>query len=70
MDLENIKINRVIHKEFKKCGFCGRNLKPIGFDYLYFNISEEFIEYERCNCKKAQEYWKQKDIENQTPPQR
>lgn len=63
MDLENIKINRVIHNEFKKCGFCGRNLKPIGFDYLYFNISEEFIEYERCNCKKAQEYWKQKDLE-------
>ena len=64
MDLENIKINRVIHKEFKKCGFCGRNLKPIGFDYLYCNISEEFIEYERCNCKEAQEYWKQKDLEN------
>lgn len=64
MDLENIKINRVIHKEFKKCGFCSRNLKPIGFDYLYFNISEEFIEYERCDCKEAQEYWKQKDLEN------
>ena len=64
MDLENIKINRIIHKEFKKCGFCGKNLKPIGFDYLYFNISQEFIEYERCNCKGAQEYWKQKDIEN------
>ena len=56
MVLENTKCSEVIHKEFKKCGFCGRNLKPIGFDYLYFNISEEFIEYERCDCKEAQEY--------------
>ena len=58
---ENIKYNEVIHKELKKCEFCGRELTPIGFDYLYANFSPDNIEYERCTCKKAQEYWKKKD---------
>lgn len=61
MVLENIKYNEVIHKKLKKCEFCGRELTPIGFDYLYANLSSDNIEYERCTCKKAQEYWKEKD---------
>lgn len=61
MVLENIKYNEVIHKKLKKCEFCGRELTPIGLDYLYANFSPDNIEYKRCNCKKAQEYWKEKD---------
>ena len=61
MVLENIKYNEVIHKKLKKCEFCGRELNPIGLDYLYANLSPDNIEYERCTCKKAQEYWKEKD---------
>ena len=61
MVLENIKYNEVIHKKLKKCEFCGRELTPIGLDYLYANFSPDNIEYERCTCKKAQEYWKEKD---------
>ncbi len=33
--------------------FCGKDLKPIGLDYLYTNVSLELIEYERCNCKES-----------------
>ena len=58
---ENIKYNKVIHKKLKKCEYCGRELTPIGLDYLYANFSPDNIEYERCICKKAQEYWKEKD---------
>ena len=61
MVLENIKYNEVIHKKLKKCEFCGRELTPIGLDYLYANLSLDNIEYERCTCSKAQEYWKKKD---------
>ena len=61
MALENMKYNKVIHKKLKKCEFCGRELTPIGLDYLYANFSPDNIEYERCTCKKAQEYWKEKD---------
>lgn len=61
MALENIKYNEVIHKKLKKCEYCGRELMPIGLDYLYANFSPDSIEYERCTCKKAQEYWKEKD---------
>lgn len=61
MVLENIKYNEVIHKKLKKCEFCGRELTPIGLDYLYANFSPDNIEYERCSCKKAQEYWNEKD---------
>ena len=61
MDLDNTKSNKIIHKEFKKCGFCGKELKAIGLDYLYANISPEAIKYERCNCNKSQEYWKKID---------
>ena len=61
MVLENTKFNEVIHKEFKKCEFCGKELTPIGLDYLYANISPDVIKYERCDCNKAQEYWKKID---------
>ena len=61
MVLGNIKYNEVIHKKLKKCEYCGRELTPIGLDYLYANFSSDNIEYERCTCKKAQEYWKEKD---------
>ena len=61
MVLENIKYKEVIHKKLKQCEYCGRELTPIGLDYLYANISPDNIEYERCTCKKAQEYWKEKD---------
>ncbi len=58
---ENIKYNEVIHKKLNKCEFCGRELTPIGLEYLYANFSPDNIEYERCTCKKAKEYWKEKD---------
>lgn len=61
MVLENTKFNEVIHKEFKKCEFCGKELTPIGLDYLYANISPDVIKYERYDCNKAQEYWKKID---------
>ena len=61
MVLENIKYKEVIHKKLKQCEYCGRELTPIGLDYLYANIFPDNIKYERCNCKKSQEYWKEKD---------
>lgn len=61
MVLENIKYKEVIHKKLKQCEYCGRELIPIGLDYLYANFSPDNIEYERCTCKKAQEYWRKKD---------
>lgn len=61
MDSENTNYDEVIHNRFKKCGFCGKELKPIGLDYLYVNISEDSIEYERCDCSQAEEYWKDED---------
>ena len=61
MDSENTNYDEVIHNRFKKCGFCGKELKPIGLNYLYVNISEDSIEYERCDCSQAEEYWKDED---------
>lgn len=61
MDLDSTKSNEIIHKEFKKCEFCGKKLIPIGLDYLYANISLDTIKYERCNCNEAQEYWNNVD---------
>ena len=61
MGLENTNYNEVINNKHKKCEFCGRELEPIGFDYLYVNISPDCIDYKRCTCDKAQEYWKEKD---------
>lgn len=61
MALENINYNNFIHKKIKKCEFRDKELKPIGLDYLYVNISPESIQYQRCTCDKAKEYWNEKD---------
>lgn len=59
--LNNIKFNKFMHRELKKCGFCNKELTPIDYNYLYANISTDDIQYERCNCIKAQKYWKEFD---------
>ena len=64
MDLKNSNY-KVITNEGAKCGFCNKNLKPIGFDYLYVNYDKNMIEYERCNCKKAFQFWKEFDKEQE-----
>ena len=61
MGLESTESDEFIHNWFKKCEFCGKELKPIGLDYLYANISPDAIEYERCDCNNSQEYWKKID---------
>ena len=64
MDLKNSNY-KVITSEGAKCGFCNKNLKPIGLDYLYVNYDKSMIEYERCNCKKAIQFWKEFDLEQE-----
>lgn len=64
VDLKNLNY-KVITNEGAKCGFCNKNLKPIGFDYLYVNYDKNLIEYERCNCEKAIQFWKQFDLEQE-----
>ena len=64
MDLKNSNY-KVISNEGVKCGFCSKNLKPIGFDYLYVNYDKSMIEYERCNCEKAVQFWKEFDLEQE-----
>ena len=64
MDLKNSNY-KVITNEGAKCGFCYKNLKPIGFDYLYVNYDKNMIEYERCNCEKAIQFWKDFDLEQE-----
>ena len=61
MDLENTKYENCQKNFHNKCKFCGKDLKPIGLDYLYTNVSSELIEYERCTCKESKKYWK--DVE-------
>ena len=61
MDLENLNF-KVITNEGAKCGFCNKILKPKGLDYLYANVSKDYIEYERCNCKDAINFWKEYDL--------
>lgn len=70
VDLENVTF-KVITKEGAKCGFCNKELKPIGLDYLYANIDQDMIEYERCNCSKATAFWKRYDLkQNELEKQR
>ena len=64
MDLKNLNY-KVITNEGAKCGFCNQKLKPIGFDYLYVNYDKKMIEYERCNCEKAVQFWKEFDLEQE-----
>ena len=42
MDLKNSNY-KVISNEGVKCGFCSKNLKPIGFDYLYVNMKDVIV---------------------------
>lgn len=65
MDLENIKYKNYQKNFHNKCKFCRKELKPIGLDYLYTNVSSELIEYERCTCKKSKDYWKDVDFKIQ-----
>lgn len=62
MDLKNSNY-KVITNKGAKCGFCNQKLKPIGFDYLYVNYDKSMIEYERCSCEKAVQFWKEFDLE-------
>lgn len=64
MDLKNLNY-KVITNEGAKCGFCNQKLKPIGFDYLYVNYDKSMIEYERCSCEKAVQFWKEFDLEQE-----
>ena len=64
MDLKNSNY-KVITNEGAKCGFCNKNLKPIGFDYLYVNYDKSMSEYERCNFEKAIQFWKKFDFEQE-----
>lgn len=65
MDLENTKCDNYQKNFHNKCKFCGKELKPIGLDYLYTNISPDFIEYERCDCEKSKEFWNKVDFQIQ-----
>ena len=53
-----------------KCKFCGKDLKPIGLDYLYANIPISSIEYERCDCEKSKSYWNEKDLKEEIQKKR
>ena len=53
-----------------KCKFCGKDLKPIGLDYLYANIPLSSIEYERCDCKKSKAYWNEMDFKEEIQKKR
>lgn len=64
MDLKNLSY-KVITNEGVKYGFCNKNLNPIGLDYLYANYDKNMIEYERCNCEKAVQFWKKIDLEQE-----
>ena len=64
-NIENTKCNNYQKNFHNKCKFCGKELKPIGLDYLYTNISPDSIEYERCTCKESVEFWKGIDLEVQ-----
>ena len=70
MALENTKYDGNKKNLNSKCKFCGKDLKPIGLDYLYVNISPEFIEYERCTCEKSINYWKEIDMKDQEQKKR
>ena len=70
MALENTKYDSNKKNLNSKCKFCGKDLKPIGLDYLYVNISPEFIEYERCTCEKSINYWKEIDMKDQEQKKR
>ena len=53
-----------------KCKFCGKDLNPIGLDYLYANIPLSSIEYERCDCKESKAYWNKIDLKEEKQKKR
>lgn len=65
MDLENMKCNSKDKIFYNKCKFCGKDLKPIGLDYLYANMPLSSIEYERCDCKQSKAYWNEVDLKEE-----
>ena len=70
MDLENMKCNSKDKIFHNKCKFCGKDLKPIGLDYLYANMPLTSIEYERCDCKKSKAYWNEIDLKEEIQKKR
>ena len=70
MDLENMKCNSKDKIFHNKCKFCGKDLKPIGLDYLYANMPLSSIEYERCDCKQARDYWNEIDLKEEKQKKR
>ena len=70
MDLENTKCNSKDEIFHNKCKFCGKDLKPIGLDYLYANMPLSSIEYERCDCKQAMDYWNEIDLKEEKQKKR
>ena len=70
MDLENMKCNSEEEIFHNKCKFCGKDLKPIGLDYLYANIPLSSIEYERCDCKQSRDYWNEIDLKEEKQKKR
>ena len=70
MDLENMKCNSKEEIFHNKCKFCGKELKPIGLDYLYANMPLSSIEYERCDCKQARDYWNEIDLKEEKQKKR
>ena len=70
MDLENMKCNSKDKIFHNKCKFCGKDLKPIGLDYLYANMPLSSIEYERCNCKESKAYWNEIDLKEEIQKKR
>lgn len=70
MDLENTKCNSKDEIFHNKCKFCGKNLKPIGLDYLYANMPLTSIEYERCDCKESKAYWNEIDLKEEIQKKR
>ena len=70
MDLENMKCNSKDKIFHNKCKFCGKDLKPIGLDYLYANMPLSSIEYERCDCKQSKAYWNEIDLKEEIQKKR
>ena len=70
MDLDNIKYDDYQKNLKNICKFCGKELKPIGLDYLYTNIDVSSIEYERCTCDKSRNYWNEIDYNIQQQKKR
>ena len=70
MDLENMKCSSKDKIFYNKCKFCGKDLNPIGLDYLYANMPLSSIEYERCDCKQSKAYWNEVDLKEEKQKKR